>query len=395
MFRQLVPQFPSRNAVLQLHPMQISRLLEEVWAATLPAPLIPGTQVPAPLILQERTSGVFPPIWGRRVGPIWDHLIYAYMIENTRVYEIFRRVLEEFALGERLDVPSIPGQQWLRTTEALFYRDNPPFQIYTMVSHVHPDVRALRRNAYFRMFGMDLNHGSDDNRPYPYVRPKATNTMFVTILERLQREVWQGIENINNFAGPNATDVAAVANLAEQLQDMLNTRRRNGNLSRAELLHVTAMSWFDITLMDGPLTAPDSPIVVDLKAEASSPDERLQKIGERVGLPSHGRSAAYIRLAASLSVLLRSIESGLFTTVATAPLLYQPGPAQQLMLAIIRDWSIATGRDMKARRVDITGREPAPVAARRPAAGPAAPTRPRPAAAPAANGRPEPEPANR
>jgi hypothetical protein len=387
MFRQLVPVL-GRDATLRLHPMQISRLLEEVWGTTFPAPPIPGTEVPGPLIVQERTSGAFPAVFGRRGGSVWDHLIYAYMIENTRVFEIFRRVIEEFGIGERLEVPSPTGQQWLRTTEALFYRDNPPFQIYTLASHVHPDIRALRRNAYFRMFGMDLNHGTDDNRPYPYVRPKAANSQFVAMLEGLQHEVWRGVENATNVSGANPTDAAAVANLAEQLQDMLTTRRRNGNLARGELVHVAAMSWFDVTLSD-----PDSPIVIDLKAEASSPDERLQKIGERVGLPAHGRSAAYIRLGQNLSILLRAIEAGLFSTEATAPLLYQAGPGQRLMMAIIRDWSIATGRDMKARRVDLTARAAAPIAARRPIAAP-------PPAAPGAaitNGRPSgtPEPAGR
>ena len=61
------------------------------------------------------------------------------MVENTRMYEIFRRVLEEYAYGERLGVPSDETQRWLRTTEQLFYRDNPPFQIYTLASWIRPD----------------------------------------------------------------------------------------------------------------------------------------------------------------------------------------------------------------------------------------------------------------
>jgi hypothetical protein len=37
-------------------------------------------------------------------------------------------------------------------------------------NYVRPDIHATRRNAYQRMFGMDLNHGTDDNKPYPYVK---------------------------------------------------------------------------------------------------------------------------------------------------------------------------------------------------------------------------------
>jgi hypothetical protein len=110
---------------------------------------------------------------------LWDHLIYAYMIENTRIYEIFRRVVHEFLHGEKLGVPGTergpPGvletaesQRWLRTTEELFYRDPPPFFITAVTGYVRPDIQATRRNAYQRMFGMDLNHGTDDNKPYAY-----------------------------------------------------------------------------------------------------------------------------------------------------------------------------------------------------------------------------------
>ena len=55
-----------------------------------------------PAIQIVANGAVYPP-------GLWDHLIYAYMVENTRVYEIFRRVLEEYAYGERLGVPPTRG----------------------------------------------------------------------------------------------------------------------------------------------------------------------------------------------------------------------------------------------------------------------------------------------
>ena len=98
---------------------------------------------------------------GKACPVLWDHLIYAYMIENTRVYEIFRRVIREFLHGEKLGVPgTVPGapgiletaesQRWLRTTEELFYRDPPPFFVTTITSHVRMDLQATGRNAYQR-----------------------------------------------------------------------------------------------------------------------------------------------------------------------------------------------------------------------------------------------------
>ena len=94
------------------------------------------------------------------------------------------------------------------------------------------------------MFGLDLNHGTDDNRPYPYPRAAAANTDFTTTFEALLREVWRAIENVANQIGPNQTDISTIANLARSLYDMLRVRRQDnrGNLGRDELWHVSTLS---------------------------------------------------------------------------------------------------------------------------------------------------------
>ena len=90
------------------------------------------------------------------------------MIENTRVYEIFRRVLHEYRHGEKFGAPiDADTQHWLRATEELFYSDPAPFLITNVSSHIRSDLRANRRNAYQRMFGMELNHGTDTGQPTP------------------------------------------------------------------------------------------------------------------------------------------------------------------------------------------------------------------------------------
>jgi hypothetical protein len=285
-------------------------------------------------------------------GVLWDHLIYAYMIENTRIYEIFRRVVHEFLHGEKLGVPgSDESQRWLRTTEELFYRDPPPFFITAVTGYTRPDIHGTRRNAYQRMFGMELNHGTDDNKPYPYVKAEAANSEFVRTFEEFLREVWIGVENFNNTSGANPTDDAKISDLAEKLHDMLRTRRETGNLSREEFVFVSWMSWFHLTVD----TDPDLPIIQDLRAQAESPEERLFKIAQRVGLPAHGLSKSYFDIADSISRILIEIETGAFNEAAAAPALYTPaaggGGPNEAMLTIIRHWSIITGREMKARRV--------------------------------------------
>jgi hypothetical protein len=382
MFRQLARLFlsppppapptgagqPAAETVLGTHPVQLSRFLEEAWAgrnASLQALTPTNLEVPTdwPVAL-EGESGLVGSIPAGNRGsyppPVWDHLIYAYMVENTRAYEIFRRVLEEYSYGERLAVPSNEGQRWLRTTEQLFYRDSPPFQVYSLASWIRPDIRAVRRNAYQRMFGLDLNHGTDDNRPYPYPRAAAANTDFTTTFESLLREVWRAIENVANQVGPNQTDISTLATLARTLYDMLRVRRQDanaGSLGRDELWHVSTMSWFHLTL------SYNTPIVRDLKAEATSAAERLQKVGERVGLPAHSRAESYLHLAESMSLLLREIEVGTFNSISGATALFTPatGAFPTAIQETITHWSIATGRDVKARPTVVASPRTQPI----------------------------------
>ena len=284
----------------------------------------------------------------KRGTVLWDHLIYAYMIENTRIYEIFRRVLFEFLHGEKLGVPTPDAQHWLRNTEELFYNDPSHFSITNISSHIRPDLRATRRNAYWRMFGMDLNHGSDEGQPYSYIKADAYNNEFVTIFEELLREVWVAITNVNNTSGANPKDEGKIENLVDNLHDMLMSRRESGNLSREEFFAVGMMSWFHLTLSF------DSPIVVALRAEAASPEQRLFKIAQRVGLPAHGLSKSYFDIADAISRILIQIEA---SNTAIVPGFVATGTAlndiQKTMNTIITHWSIITGRDVKAGKVAV------------------------------------------
>lgn len=283
-----------------------------------------------------------------RLGFYWPHLLYAYLIENTRVYEILNRVIYEFRHGERLGSPgSKESQQWLLNTEQLFYKDPPSFLIPTLTSYVRPDLRSTRRNAYYRMFGMDLNHGTEDNRPYPYDRPEAANKEFVNTFEELLKEVWVGMENVKNTSGSRPIDRGAISDLSTRLQGMLALRRHSGNLSREEFYASATMSWLHLTLLH------NSVVVSDLRANAETPDQRLRTIAARVGMPAHAKSYHFFQLADCASVVLYTIEAGICKN--NPEWLYDPdaiGGGTELvkaMEAMITHWSLATGRDMKAK----------------------------------------------
>jgi hypothetical protein len=302
MFRQLpnylmidstvpTPALAPPAILFDLHPQDIVTYMEAWWNKRPPQPPLPPSQPPGhpdhrsdegalPLVALPTTTGRIPPLppppglnqvlFGVSPGTPgtppstvrggflrWDHLIYAYMIENTRVYEIFRRVLHEYRHGEKLGTPlDSSTQNWLRNTEELFYSDPAPFLITNVSSHIRSDLRANRRNAYQRMFSMDLNHGTDDGKPYAYIKAEAANSEFVATFEEFLREVWIGITYVTATSSSNPTDDSKIAVLATKLHDMLQSRRQSGNLSREEFAFVSMMSWFHLTLE---LTNPPSP----------------------------------------------------------------------------------------------------------------------------------------
>jgi hypothetical protein len=275
---------------------------------------------------------------------VWPHLIYAYSVENTRIYEVFRRVIAEYLHGEKLGSPSVEAQQWIQTTTDLFYKDTPALTPWSLDNHVRPNLSAIRRNAYYRMFGMDLNHSPSDAEQF--VKAEEHNDTFVQTFERLLQEVWTGYRYRDNTTGANPTDDAAISFLCTKLRQMLQARRLGNNLAREEFFAVAMLSWFHVTVDF------DSSIVVAANADSSSAHERLRLLGEKVGLPAHSKSEHFFELSEPSSRLLLRVEAGDFDNSADAHLLYdESDPITFDIQDLITHWSMATGRDMKATTV--------------------------------------------
>jgi len=376
MFRRIVAaptDQQTRDRIRQLfmaHPLEVETLLEIAWETRVHDPQadlgrpdhrsdLPG--LPASVL---STIGTFAtnnntslisaastaPPSQRRGLTRWNHLIYAYLIESTGVYEIFRKVVQDSLQGERLGSPTAESHLWLRITEQLFYTDTPPLRFITgLRSQIRPDFKATFYNACWRMFGMDSAYSSRNSQAYPYVKGEPANTTFVATLEYFLWEVWQAIINQGNTSGPRTTDDAAISNRAEQLHDMLMARRQGGSLSRVEFWSVAMMDWFHLTLSF------NSPIVVALRADASSPQDRLKKIAERVGMQSHRYTKSFFDLADPLSHLLIQIETGIYNNDLAVQALYSPlgSTIERALRTIVTHWSIATGHDLKVQSAPL------------------------------------------
>lgn len=384
-----------QNNVLLVNALQLNRWLDEVWAAggrippvltfTNSPPFLGSTavisnqQLPAALLV-TRGSGIDvtnPEVFTGTAGPtidaarlplLWDHLFYAYLIESTGVFEIFAEVTRRLVVGETLGTLSDASVQWLRTTEDLFFKDPPLFAINGVLSDLRPQARGNRRNAYWRMFGMDLPHqipgrwGSSNELAWKTDTGPGVNADFRSKWTELLRQVWLGIENRDNSSGSKPTDPTYLVLLCDALRDMMNNRRRGGQLAREEFAYVTAMSWFHLTVAD------NTPIIVDLQASATSPADRLAAVAQRVGMNPAARSRELFNLAQPASRILRAIELNVFATATNASQLFDDPALSNDLAFIIDNWQSATGERVKERPVGTTAsaqplRVPAPAPA--------------------------------
>lgn len=334
------------NLVLSADPLDLALYIEQFWDSYSPSA---GSARKA-LVATGRFSGILPPVPiappappGDPGVPSWDHLAYSYVLENTRAPQIFRRVVREYRSGEGLGVPSPQTRRWLEATEALLHGAVNLIAPWLSTSAARQDAESVRRNAYWRLLGMDLAFGAEDNRPADYVKASAANTDFVRLFEELLYELWRAISNIKNLVAGNETDQDRIFRIAQELQFVLRSRRLGEMLDREELAAATVLGWIELTLSN------DNFVVTDLKAQSTSAANRLRLIGNRVGLQAHSKSAALLSMSEHISILLRTVESAVITDTSVA-MLYQPGtPIGEATRRVITEWSAATGRDLKAR----------------------------------------------
>ena len=305
------------------------------------------------------------------------HLIYAYLVENTRCAQIFERLLTVYMQDEKLN-KATPSQdlniqrafQWMVNTENLFFKYLANTSYRNIISQVRKSPDATRRNAYYRMFGMDLAFGDiGSNGPVDFYKAEFNNQPFIVLFEKFLTEIWQAYTNARNQVGQNTTDMFIIVDTAQKIQEMLMARRttetnfnnyRYFNLSKEEYASVVMMSWIYEVL------SYDSPIVSFLRCNGNTPGERLINIGNRIGLPAHSKSEGLLDIAPPMNTLLRRIEFGDFNVEAEMrTIIESQTPASTAtaaqrqalndLLLIINNWEKATGHRIKNPEANVRG----------------------------------------
>ena len=281
------------------------------------------------------------------------HLIYAYLIENSRIVPIFERVMLKYMTTEDLGHASPFTAHWVRNTQSLFYKDLHIPNFRPLLSSLLPNLDATRRNAYHRLFGLELSHGNQENAPVPFVKSAHANVNFVPLLENLLREIWQGVINHRNTSGANTTDLVALTDTAKLLKDsMLARRNDNRDLTAYESSSLSKEEFFSVIMLDWfyQVIASKTDLVKELNAEAVLPADSLAIIGKHVGITPHSKTRDLFALAPLLAMFLRMVEEGFYDSPANIQLLFDPaiaGTFAQEMSLIITLWQKTTGRNLK------------------------------------------------
>lgn len=300
------------------------------------------------------------------------HLIFSYLVANTRILQIFERMIEKYMQDEEFGIAeNRQAFNWIINSDYLFFKGD-SFRTPNSKSPTRLNGEPSFRNAWWRMFAMDLAFGDINNTTaqYPYPKAKTSNQQFVPLFEKYLSEIWQTYINANNSSGVNTADMNSVIDLATQLRELLVARRGNFttssyadmNLSREEFSSVLATSWFMMMISD------NTPIVQFLKCESSTMGERLIKIGNRVGIPAHTKCQTLFEMAGAAANILRTVEQGqildnpaVMPSIITSLLPGTIGASQKNknymsdFLTVINNWEKATGHKIKNPEGNISG----------------------------------------
>jgi hypothetical protein len=292
-------------------------------------------------------------------------LMYSYMLENTQLVDIFKSLIQKYSRTEDLggNNSNVDNQivfHWLKNADKLFF-ENELSDETAFRNLIRPNSEATRRNAYWRMFGIELAF-STDQPVEGYDEGKESNLQFIFLFESFLSEIWAAYLNAHNFNGPGSMDVTAINDLATRMRELLSSRRDDSfddhtfygtlNISQEEFSAVLLTAWFNFVV------SYNSPVVEFLGCQADTSWERLTKMGNKVGIAVHSECRELFELSEPMNIILNSIEAGdTFTDrdwvqnmVAAPKSDSQPSIHSYFMnnvFTIINNWEKATGHKIK------------------------------------------------
>jgi hypothetical protein len=285
--------------------------------------------------------GVPPPAPAHR-----DHIIYAYLIEKTGIFDIFRTANELYKSDADMPTRSEESQRFWRMADCLIFSAPAQNTVWDLACRIDGDEQA-RRKSLHGAFGFEVAAENPQAQGNIRKAPTGSASEFVSHFEAFGTEVWRGIVNRKNTTRANDTNYEAIVMHATWLHDMLKSKRQRSNLSLEEFRAAGIMSLLHLAVDF------DTAIVKDFKAEANDPGERLDRIAERVGIAANPNARALFEMAPVFSKLLRFIELDQIRDAASAERLCRLSPLCDWTAKVINLYSETTGRDLRVRRTEV------------------------------------------
>ena len=160
---------------------------------------------------------------------------------------------------------------------------------------------------------MDLSHPLSGGADQLWKRDVGVaNVRFHELWVEFLRAVWTAIENAKNRAARTRPTMRMSSRSATYLRDLLQMRRRGGNLAREEFVHVATLSWFHLTV------DLDTPVM----HRSACAGDRRRRPADQARRPGGNRPPAHARelfeMAELASGLVRFIELGYFGSRSTS-----------------------------------------------------------------------------
>lgn len=280
----------------------------------------------------------------------FNHLGYSFLLENTKIFEIFHKIMELYINGETLTHPTIEAARWLQNTTKLMFNDEPIYSNFLVTNKISTSEDTSRRNSYKRLFGADLSHGNSQNQNYP--KSNINNDDFFRVYEEFLKLSWIGQAEYTNTSGTNYTESERIKTLADDLKSMLLSRRTVENsLENYEFLDLSTIEfkshlrsmWFYHAI------SYNSPIIKEMSCEGTSAFDRLQKMGSKVGINCHSKTSSFMELAPLFGFWCRSLELDMIDDGYISSMLTPQTAPHKHVTAMINLYEATTGKDIKQR----------------------------------------------
>ena len=240
----------------------------------------------------------------------WDHLMYAYMIENLARAQIFRRMIHEFATREarRTDQQS---QKWLRDTKSCSTRTARRLHRRSTATSART-CRPNRRNRTSAVRDRTTTTAATNSKPYSVRQGRGGQQRVRHDVRRVPARSL-GRHHLRRPPRPSSNPLTAQDRRAWRATgrtcNVTPTKRRP--VARRILPPSPRSPRFHLTLGIQEQRPTSSPIVTALRARRQRHGTaHCSKIAERVGLPARGLSKHSSDLADAISRILIQIESG-------------------------------------------------------------------------------------